>query len=560
MNAAGATQRERMPAPAAILRIHPNDNLLVALRDLSPGETVSLDGKSWTLVEKIAAKHKFAERDFATGEPVKLFGVTVGKAGQPIPAGALIHTHNIAHAAEPFAVSLKKPYAWTAPAVDKHRGRTFMGYRRADGRVGTRNHWLVIPLVFCENNNLQVMREAFLRELGYANNDRYANLVKDLVAARKAGKDASTVPAPAPGADLSARIFPNVDGIKFLTHSLGCGGIESDSIALCELLAAYVCHPNVAGATIMSLGCQKAQISMLLDNIKAIDPHFNKPLHILESQKVGTKTGMLEEAIRATFSGLAEADKCRRSPESITHLTVGVKCGASDGFSGISANPAVGMMADKLVTLGGSAVLAEFPELVGVEQEMIDRCVTADLAQKFVDLMGRYASQAAACGASMDMNPSPGNIRDGLITDAIKSCGAARKAGYAPIVGVLDYPEQVRKPGLNLLCTPGNDVEATTGQAASGCNLILFTTGLGTPTGNPVTPTLKIATNHALAKKMPDIIDHDCGGIIDGQSTLDSESDALLDLCVRVASGEQLARAEVYNQDDFIPWKRGVSL
>lgn len=547
-------------SPNPILRIHPNDNLLVALRDLAAHETVSLNGQSWTLLEPVAAKHKFTDADLAPGEPVRLFGVTVGKASQHIRAGSLIHTHNIAHAAEPFGVELKKPYAWTPPDASKFAGRTFQGYRRADGRVGTRNHWLVVPLVFCENNNLQVMREVLLRELGYANNDRFTDLVKTLLAAHKNSKDLKSVATPSALEKLGDRPFPNVDGIKFLSHNLGCGGLESDSITLCELLAAYICHPNVAGATVMSLGCQKAQISMLLDHIKAIDPAFQKPLHILESQKLGTKTSMLEEAIRATFDGLIDANKCRRTPESLAHLTVGVKCGASDGFSGISANPSVGMMSDKLVSLGGSAVLAEFPELVGVEQEMIDRCVTEDLSQKFVALMQRYASQAAACGASMDMNPSPGNIRDGLITDAIKSCGAARKAGYAPIVGVLDYPEQVRTRGLNLLCTPGNDVEATTGQAASGCNLILFTTGLGTPTGNPITPTLKIATNHSLAHKMPDIIDHDCGGIIDGASTLDSESDALLELCIRVASGEQQACSEIYNQDDFIPWKRGVSL
>ncbi len=547
-------------SPAPILRIHPSDNLLVALRDLAPGETVALEGRSWTLTELVPAKHKFAGHDFAAGEPVRLFGVIVGRALQPITAGSLIHTHNLAHAAEPFSVAQKRPYHWTAPDANRFADRTFLGYRRSDGRVGTRNHWLVIPLVFCENNNLQVLREALLRELGYANNDRYTNLVKALVSARKTNNDIHALSPPPPGAPLHDRPFPNVDGIKFLTHNLGCGGLESDSITLCELLAAYICHPNVAGATVLSLGCQKAQISMLMDQIHAIEPTFHKPLHILESQQVGTKTSLLEEAIHATFEGLAQANLCQRTPESISHLNVGVKCGASDGFSGISANPSVGMMADKLITLGGSAVLAEFPELVGVEQEMIDRCVTDTLSEKFVALMARYASQAAACGASMDMNPSPGNIRDGLITDAIKSCGAARKAGYSPIVGVLDYPEQVRTPGLSLLCTPGNDVEATTGQAAAGCNLILFTTGLGTPTGNPVTPTLKIATNRALAQKMPDIIDHDCGGIIDGSSTLDSESDALLELCIRVASGTQLARAEIYHQDDFIPWKRGISL
>lgn len=549
-----------MSSASRILRIHPDDDLIVALRDIAAGETVSLGDKSWTLVTPVAAKHKFAGRDLTVGEPVKLFGVVVGKATQPVAAGELIHTHNLHHAAEPYGVSSKKPYTWTPPDAAKFAGRTFQGYKRSDGRVGTRNHWLVIPLVFCENNNLQVMREAFLRELGYANNDRYAKLVRELVAADKAGADPRGVPMPGSADAPLSRPFPNVDGVKFLTHTFGCGGIDSDVVMLCELLAAYVNHPNVAGATVLSLGCQKSQVSMFLDAIKAENPAFDKPLFILESQKIGTKTSMLEEAIRSTFTGLVQANQCRRTPESVAHLTVGVKCGGSDGFSGISANPAVGMMSDKLVALGGSSVLAEFPELVGVEQEMIDRCVTDDLSRKFVDLMDRYAKEAAAFGASMDMNPSPGNVRDGLITDAIKSCGAARKAGYAPVVDVLDYPRRVVKPGLNLLCTPGNDVEATTGQAAAGCNLILFTTGLGTPTGNPVTPTLKIATNHALAAKMPDIIDHDCGDIIEGTSTLDSESDALLELCIRVASGEQLARAEVYSQDDFIPWKRGVSL
>lgn len=551
-----------MSQPNRILQIHNNDNLLVALQPLKCGESVSLDGQTWILKTDVDAKHKFAMHDLNTGEPVKLFGVIVGKASQPIAAGELIHTHNISHAADPFGIDRRQPYAWTPPNADVFHERTFLGYQRQDGRVGTRNHWLVVPLVFCENNNLQTLREAFLRELGYANNDRYADLVRSLVSAHRNGaSDDALREIPLTSSQGNEkRVFPNVDGVKFLYHNLGCGGIESDSIALCELLAAYINHPNVAGATVLSLGCQKAQISMLMDDIKKLNPAFDKPLYILESQNVGNKTTMIEEALRATFEGLRIANQSTRQPAPISKLTIGVKCGASDGFSGISANPVVGLLADKLIVQGGSAVLAEFPELVGVEQEMIDRCESPELAQKFIDLMARYANQAAAVGASMDMNPSPGNIRDGLITDAIKSCGAARKAGYAPIVDVLDYPEPVTKPGLSLLCTPGNDVEATTGQAASGCNLILFTTGLGTPTGNPVTPTLKIATNHTTARKMADIIDFDCGGIIDGTATLDSASNDLLEHCIRVASGEIPAKAETFNQDDFIPWKRGVSL
>jgi altronate hydrolase len=220
----------------------------------------------------------------------------------------------------------------------------------------------------------------------------------------------------------------------------------------------------------------------------------------------------------------------------------------------------IGYLSDVLGGLGGTTLLSEFPELHGVEQELINRCATDALAQRFYELMQAYAARARAVHSGFEMNPSPGNIEDGLITDAIKSAGAARKGGVAPVKGVLDFPEYATTPGLNLLCTPGNDVEAVTAQTGAGANLVLFTTGLGTPTGNPIAPVVKIATNSALAARMDDIIDFDAGGIVTGETTIPECAGKLVELCVEVASGARQTKAELLGQNDFIPWKRGVSL
>jgi altronate hydrolase len=237
-----------------------------------------------------------------------------------------------------------------------------------------------------------------------------------------------------------------------------------------------------------------------------------------------------------------------------------LECGGSDGFSGLSANPAIGHVSDIIATSGGKTILSEFPELCGAEQNLVDRCVSEETAAKFMDLMRTYAARAKAVGSGFDMNPSPGNIRDGLITDAMKSAGAARKGGGSPVVDVLDYPEYATKSGLSLQCTPGNDVESVTAQVGAGANVVLFTTGLGTPTGNPIAPVLKISTNSELARRMHDIIDFDAGAVIRGENTIEETAEAMLDVVLRVASGEVRTRAELKVQEDFIPWKRGVSL
>jgi altronate hydrolase len=299
---------------------------------------------------------------------------------------------------------------------------------------------------------------------------------------------------------------------------------------------------------------------MLMDELRARDPKLTKPVYVFDQQRSGRETALMTGALDQTFAGLVEANGVTRAPAPITALTVGLKCGGSDGFSGISANPTLGYVSDMLAGLGGKTILSEFPELHGVEQELINRCATDELAQRFFDLMQAYSARAKAVHSGFEMNPSPGNIEDGLITDAIKSAGAARKGGISPVRDVLDFPEYARTPGLSLLCTPGNDVECVTAQAGAGANLVLFTTGLGTPTGNAVAPVVKISASSALAARMGDIIDFDAGGIVTGEATIPECADKLLDLCVEVASGEKFTKAEQFGQNDFIPWKRGVSL
>jgi len=545
----------------SFLQIHPDDNVLVALQDLPKGQIIAWNGKEIILQQDVHAKHKFFIDDLEVGGKVLMYGVLVGKATDFIPRGGLMTTANVHHASQDYAYR-KVNYEWQVPDISQFEGRTFNGYHRTDGRVGTANYWLFIPTVFCENRNLDVIKEALYNTLGYAVTDKYKQFTEQLLEAYQHGEDISSFSAEglAPAAPQKKRVFKNVDGIKFLNHQGGCGGTRQDSALLSQLLAAYADHPNVAGITVLSLGCQHLQTQSLLEDVKSRNPSFDKPVLLFEQQQSQSEEQLIKDAIRKTFIGLTAINKAERKPAPLSKLCVGVKCGGSDGFSGISANPAVGYTSDLLVTLGAKVLLAEFPELCGAEQNIIDRCVNEPTAEKFIRLMQEYDAQAHAVGSGFHMNPSPGNIKDGLITDAIKSTGAAKKAGTSPVVDVLDYTEPATKAGLSLVCTPGNDVEATTGKAASGATLILFTTGLGTPTGNPVCPVIKVATNTALATRMSDIIDIDTGAIIRGEKTIEEMGIEILEYCIRAASGEVSPKAVLLNQDDFIPWKRGVSL
>ena len=548
-----------------ILQIHPNDNILVALTDLKKGDQILFEDRLYVLQNDIAAKHKFAKIDFVKGASIFMYGVLVGKATKEILKGGLISTSNIVHDTGAYSVqevAAKTP--WVAPDLSRFQNKSFDGYHRADGSVGTENNWLIIPLVFCQNRNVEVLKETLVEKLGFGKKRHLEFNVDKLIDAYKAGDSSASILGKSiiEEADELTKnpLFPNVDGVRFLTHDGGCGGAASDAIALCNLLAGYINNPNVAGATVLSLGCQHAQASILENVLAKMAPNNRKPVYILEQQQSNSEKELIAEAVKKTFVGLIEVNKIERQPAPLSKLVIGLECGGSDGFSGISANPTLGYVSDLVVGLGGATMLSEFPELHGVEQELINRCEDRNNAKKFAHIMSTYNEKAEALGAAFSMNPSPGNIKDGLITDAIKSSGAAKKGGTSPIKDVLDYTEQVVQPGLNLLCTPGNDVESTTGLAGSGANVILFTTGLGTPTGNPICPVVKVATNTKLFDKMNDIIDFNTGTIIEGKTTIEETGEALLDFVIRVASGEIQTKARKLMQDDFIPWKRGMSL
>jgi altronate hydrolase len=543
-----------------VLKVHPDDNVLVAISNLHPSETVQYLDQAYHVLSEVPAKHKMATRDLGVGDPVYMYGVIVGEAIQAIRAGEVISTVNIKHDTHEI-IEETKPYRWVKPKVSKWKSRTFLGYHRADGKVGTSNYWLVAPLVFCENRNIEVIRDSMLNQLGYPDLKSQAMDIRPLISAfQEVNVTIEDIQLSRVGRSRQHQVFPNVDGIKFLTHNLGCGGTRRDARELCELIAGYISNPNVAGATILGLGCQNAEQRLLEEAIARRDPKRTKSVFFHEQQQSASEEEFIAEVIKSTFVGMLEANKVSRSPSPLSKLVVGLECGGSDGFSGISANPALGYASDILNTLGGATVLAEFPELNGIEQELMHRCENEVLAGKFYRLMEDYAKKAEMLGSGFEANPSPGNIKDGLITDAIKSAGAAKKGGTAPIVDVLDYTEPVTNYGLNLLCTPGGDVESTTALAGSGANIIVFTTGFGTPTGNPIAPVIKVSSNTRLYEKMQDLIDLDAGPIIGGDSSVEEVGEQILEYIIQVASGKVQTKAQQLGQDDFIPWKRDISL
>ena len=532
------------------LIISSKDNVAVALLNLKKGDILNSSSAKLQVVENIPIKHKVALMPFAIGDVIMMYGVPVGKVIKPILMGGQITTENVKHVAAPYKYR-GCAYKFEKPNLKNIENKTFLGYHRKDGQVGTANYWIFVPLVFCQNRNLKVLKEAFEAELGFKKENPYRLKLRGLIngVSDEIYEEEK----------LNQKLFKNIDGIKFLTHEGGCGGTKDDAQALVNLLAGYIKNPNVAGATVMSLGCQHAQISMLED---ALQNRFStdKPVLYYEQQQYISENSMLSDALKNTYKELKKANKIARQSTPLSKLSIGLECGGSDGFSGITANPLIGVVSDKINAIGGRSILSEFPELCGVEQDLIDRCKSEEIANKFIYIMESYNGEAEKVGSGFDMNPSPGNVKDGLITDAIKSAGAATKGGRSPVADVIDYGEYATKQGLNLLCTPGNDVESTTGLAGFGANIILFSTGLGTPTGNVVCPVIKISSNSMLPAKMKDIIDFDAGRIISEGISQEELSEELIDLIIGVASGRHQTCATKLSQDDFIPWKRGVSL
>jgi altronate hydrolase len=534
-----------------LIKVNPTDNVAVALVPLNSGENIEFEGENVNILSDVKAKHKIALMDLNIGDRIIMYGVLVGKASLFIAKGDLLSTLNVKHESDKVT-GKTDTIGWSAPNVDKWKDRTFQGYHREDGQVGTENVWLFFPLVFCENRNIEILKDIFEKELMKPKENDYQLLLRSLVNAEN-GTDGNQ--AKSGDSDL----FNNID-VKFITHQGGCGGIRQDSHSLAKLLAGYVNNPNVAGATVLSLGCQNLQIQIFKDALNEINPNSTKPVLIYDQQQIGTIEAMLSSVVKDSFEAIKKANQQERKPAPLSKLNIGLECGGSDGFSGISANPTLGVLSDKLVALGGTTILSEFPELCGVEQELVNRCIDDKDGRRFLELMQWYEKTVVDAGSGFDMNPSPGNIKDGLITDAMKSAGAAKKGGTSPIVGVFDYGEYINKPGFTLLCTPGNDVECTTAMVGSGANMVLFTTGLGTPTGNPIAPVVKVSSNTQLAEKMSDIIDFNTGGIITGEKSIEETADELLEFIINVASGSIKTKAAILNQNDFIPWKRGVSL
>ena len=490
------------------IHIHPGDNVAVALEQIGKGESVIVDGFSVTALEDIARGHKIALTDIPEGSPVIKYGNTIALAKEAIRAGSWVHTHNARTELSEGADYVYNHKVYDLPAVAP---KTFMGYRRPDGRAGIRNELWIIPIVGCVNG--------IAKQLVEENQD----LVKG-----------------------------TVDGLYYFPHPFGCSQLGDDLAQTKKLLTALVRHPNAGGVLCLGLGCENLQLDMFKEALGTYDPDRVK---FLICQDVEDEL----EAGRELLTQIASyAGRFQREELPASELVVGMKCGGSDGLSGITANPAVGRFSDRLIALGGSTVLTEVPEMFGAENILFSRCADRDVFDKAVKMVNDFKEYFVAHGQVVYENPSPGNKKGGITTLEDKSCGCVQKGGSAQIFDVLSYADPVTKKGLNILSGPGNDLVSSTDLTAAGANLILFTTGRGTPFGAPA-PTVKISTNTALFEKKHDWIDFNAGTVADGSETLDEAGDRLLDYVLRVASGEQTL-AEKHGCREISIFKDGVVL
>jgi altronate hydrolase len=490
---------------SATLVIDPRDDVAVTLRAVAAGDVI-VEGVS--ALADIPAGHKVALHAIAAGENVRKYGWPIGHATQDIAAGAHVHSHNLT-----TSLSGEETYAYAPVAAEPlpvGSTATFQGYRRANGRVGARNEIWVLCTVGC--------------------------------VARTAQKIA---------AEADRRFKGRVDGVHALTHPFGCSQLGGDLDATRTMIAALAAHPNAGGVLILGLGCESNQLQALLDAA----PHLDRSrLRAFTAQAAGDE---IEEGLAAVEELVAIAEHDRREPCPIADLVVGVKCGGSDGFSGLTANPVVGRIADKVCAAGGTALLTEIPEIFGAERLLMARAVDSHVFDEVAAVVNDFKRYFISHGEPVSENPSPGNIEGGITTLEEKSLGAVQKAGRGPVTEVVRYGGQAHKPGVVLLEAPGNDAVSSTALTAAGATVILFTTGRGTPLGFPA-PTLKIATNSGLAQRKPRWIDFDAGRIVGGES-VDAAADRLMDLVLATASG-QITRAEENGEREIALWKRGVTL
>ena len=489
------------------IRIHPDDNVAVALEDLRKGETLTLDSVSVTAIEDIARGHKIALRDIKEGEPVVKYGNPIGLAKADIPAGAWAHVHNVRTGLSESADYTYDHKVYEKPAVSP---RTFMGYRREDGRAAVRNELWIIPTVGCVNS----------------------------IAARMVQENQHLVKG-------------SIDGLYTFAHPYGCSQMGGDHAQTRKLLAALVRHPNAGGVLVLSLGCENLTHEQFAEELGEWD---DRRVKFLTCQQVEDEF----EAGAKLLAELAEyAGQFKREELPASELVVGMKCGGSDGLSGITANPTVGRFSDRLTALGGSTVLTEVPEMFGAENILFSRCMDEEVFNKAVKMVNNFKEYFVSHGQVVYENPSPGNKAGGITTLEDKSCGCVQKGGSAQIVDVLEYAEPVKKKGLNLLSGPGNDLVSATDLTAAGAHIILFTTGRGTPFGAPA-PTVKISTNTALYEKKGNWIDFNAGTVAQGED-LEHAGDRLLDFVLEIASGKK-THAEERGAREIAIFKDGVTL
>ena len=504
------------------LQLNSHDNIAIAKHDLDAGIILWMPaGAVITLRQSIPAGHKFALQAIACGEPVLRYGYSLGNATQAIQPGDWVHTHNLS------VGEIKRAYDFqiAAPLTPQPSQQTFLGYRRADGQVGTRNYIAVISTVNCSAHIATEIARAF------------------------------TPPQLAE--------FPNVDGVIPLVHSTGCSYNPNDlaHTYLRRTLANIARNPNIGGYVFVGLGCEGNQIDGYCDTVlinrSELQPYPLGGTGIVVQDQGGFRK-TVAAGIAAIEKMLPQVNAITRTPQSVSALSLALQCGGSDGWSGVTANPLLGLVVDKIVMQGGTAVLSETPEIFGAEHLLLQRVVSAEVAQKLIRRFEWWNAQSRLLNFSMDNNPSPGNKRGGLTTIFEKSLGAAAKGGSTPLTDVYEYAEIVSSKGLVFMDTPGYDPVSATGQLAGGCNLIVFTTGRGSVYGSNVAPCVKVASNNTLFARMRDDMDFNAGKIIEGEQMTDA-ADALLDLVIRVASGERTKSEEKgLPEYEFVPWQPGI--
>jgi altronate hydrolase len=505
---------------STIIRLHPDDDVVIATRQMMSGARI--ESENLVVSGLVPPGHKIATRAIAKGEAVKRYNQIIGVALEAIAPGQHVHVHNLGMA------QFEREHVF---GIDKHATRfvdqpaTFMGIRREDGRVATRNYIGILTSVNCSATVARAIADYFRRDV-------HPEALAD---------------------------YPNVDGVIALTHGLGCG-IDSMGAGINILrrtLAGYAVHPNFHSVLFIGLGCETNQISGILNSAGLKEDSIK--LRSFTIQESGGSRKTIERGVAMIKELLADANRVKREPVPASELIVGLQCGGSDGYSGISANPALGAAVDRLVEHGGTAILSETPEIYGAEHLLTRRAISREVGDKLLARIAWWEEYCARNGAAMDNNPSAGNKAGGLTTILEKSLGAVAKGGTTNLVEVYEYAQRIDAKGFVFMDSPGYDPVSATGQVASGANLICFTTGRGSAYGCAPSPSLKLATNTALWERQEDDIDINCGGVIDGTASIDQLGDAIFRMMLDCASGVA-SKSEVhgYGQNEFVPWQVGV--